>query len=172
MTTEEHFERFEAKIPHMYLDGEGIVTTGIGCRVFDPLDLPWQFDGRPALRAEVFNDYNAVKALPAGRLPSYYGAVCRCRLTDTAISDLFMARLQPFESEARQTLPEGAPAEALLVMTDMLFNLGIGGLRRKFPRFHDLMAAGRWRDASLECGRTNVQAARNDWAKDALWGLQ
>src|SRR5690606_12048187 len=96
-------EPLEGRVPHMYVDVKGLVTTAVGVLI-DPiglaLDLPWQIDGRPATRREIERDWCALKARA-----SYFGRVhhvqagraTRCRLAPGALDALVERRLATIE---------------------------------------------------------------------------
>lgn len=163
-----HFSKYEGLVNHLYLDTDNVVTIGVGCEVFDPLDLKLvRFsDGLPAIRAEVFSDYNAVKALPAGKSASFYASVCRLRMQTEDITALFYSRLAPF-LVVNSWLPAGAPDAAKLVMVDRAFIMGLDGVQSKFPKFTNAMKVGNWHAASQECA-IEGQKDRNDWARQVL----
>jgi GH24 family phage-related lysozyme (muramidase) len=171
----DHFIRFEGKVSHFYLDGEGLVTIGIGCQILDPSPLPMlrKTTALAATRADLFSDYNAVKALPSGRVPAYYDRVCLLVLPEVAIAELFEQRLAGFRVKIHDSLLalEDYPDLAQLVLLDMAFNLGIWGLERKFPKFLNAFKAKDWKTAALECRRHGVQAERNDWTRASLESL-
>lgn len=164
-----HFERFEGRVNHFYLDGAGLPTIGVGCRVWDPTELRMRRKSTSigACRADVMADYDAVRMLPAGKPAAYYDKVCLLYLADEDIDALFSMRVAPF-IDAAAVLPSGSPDEARLVMADMAYTLGVDGLRHKFPKFRDAMTRGDWLAAAMECRRDGVQPARNEWAKEVL----
>ncbi len=171
----DHFIRFEGQTRSFYLDGEGVCTIGIGCQIFDPLSLPLlrKSDNHPALRAEIFSDYNMIKAMPPGHLPEYYDACCQLYLPEVEIAALFEERLDRFIRDVElKILPlKGLPEPAALVVVDMAFNLGIGGLVSKFPKFLTACRAQDWKTAAAESRREGIQPARNDWAAATLESL-
>lgn len=165
----EHFIRFEGKIPHFYLDGEGIVTIGIGCQVFEPSTLPL-FQKTTGLRAslqDIYADHDAVKALSSGRPPGYYDRVCRLRMTDAGIVYLFNQRLSSFIQKIEDSIIalREVPESAALALVDMAFNLGVAGLTSKFPKFMNAFLAKDWRTCALECKREGIQKERNEWTR-------
>src|SRR5205814_1747116 len=96
-----HFEWVEGRRSHLYLDGEGIVTVGVGCQVFNPAELRMlhKSDSLPASRDEIVSEYSAIKIMPSGRVPAYYDAVCRLYLASADIDALFLTRLKKFIAE-------------------------------------------------------------------------
>jgi GH24 family phage-related lysozyme (muramidase) len=175
LTWRDHFIRFEGISPTFYLDGADNVTIGIGCLVTEPSLLPMlvKTTGLRASRDDIQRDYDAVKALAPGRLPIYYDRVCRTRMLEADIFNLFNQRLKSFIQRIEDSITslDGVPDLACLVLVDMAFNLGIDGLSRKFPKFMNAFLAHDWKVAALECKREGIQQERNDWARAALESL-
>jgi GH24 family phage-related lysozyme (muramidase) len=168
----EHFIQFEGLSRSFYLDGTDNVTIGIGCLITEPSTLPLllKSTGGRASQEDVRADFNAVKALPPGRIPAYYDRVCRTRMLEADIFNLFENRLGAFIQRIEDciTVLEGFPDVACLVLVDMAFNLGVDGLMRKFPKFMNAFLAHDWKVAALECKREGIQQDRNDWARTTL----
>ena len=170
-----HFERFEGNCSHFYLDGEGIVTIGIGCVVFEPSILPMlrRSDNVPAGIVELTEEYRAVKGMENGHRVDYYGNVCKLYLPDVEIEKLFNQRLSTFISgiEDSVTTLEDYPEPAALALIDMAFNLGMKGLTHKFPKFMTAFMAKDWAICARECFRVGIQPDRNDWTRRTFEGL-
>ena len=173
-TWQPHFEEVEGRVNHFYLDGADIVTIGIGCQVFDLLTLTmFHKDGTvTASRSEIMSDYNAVKSMRAGAVPAVYGAVCRLLITESAIDQLFDARLMACirEVELEGLDLENTPDSAVLAVVDMAFNLGTYGLISKFPKFINAFKNHDWHTCALECKREGIQASRNEWTREIFEG--
>jgi GH24 family phage-related lysozyme (muramidase) len=171
-----HFEQVEGRVDHMYLDGVGVVTIGIGCVVHDPMEFQMyrRQDGFLAVRAEIFSDYNSVKALPAGKTADYYGKVCRLYLPNRFIDDLFKNRLNAFVDSVEASICklDSYPDAAALAIVDMAFNLGLSGLKQKFPKFVNAFVAKDWHVCALECRRNGIQAERNAWTRKQFEDLE
>ena len=174
-TWQPHFEEVEGRVNHFYLDGADIVTIGIGCQVFDLLTLTmFHKDGTvTASRSEIMSDYNAVKSMRAGAVPAVYGAVCRLLITESAIDQLFDARLMACirEVELEGLDLENTPDSAVLAVVDMAFNLGTYGLISKFPKFINAFKNHDWHTCALECKREGIQASRNEWTREIFEAL-
>ena len=164
-----HFQEFEGCVDHMYLDGAGLVTIGVGCLIMDPTTIPLvvRSTNLLATRADVFSDYNAVKALPGNKPAAYYGKVCRLYLPDAAIRRLFDQRLADFIRRINDSVIQldGLPSAVQLAVVDMAFNLGVSGLAHKFPKFMNALRAGDWHACSLECRRNGISNDRNEWTR-------
>lgn len=164
-----HFCEVEGKVDHLYLDGAGLVTIGVGCLVMDPTAIPLvnRETNLAATRAEMFSDYNAVKALPAGKTADYYGMVCRLYLPDAMIRRLFDQRLMDIAGRVNDhaIMLAPLPEPIQLAVVDMAFNLGVSGLTTKFPRFMNALRAGDWHACALECRRDGISNDRNNWTR-------
>ena len=171
----EHFIEVEGKINHFYLDGEGIVTIGIGCVVFEPtiLAMRHRSDNVRADIVEIMQDFRAVKAMASGQIAKAYGKVCRLYLPESEIIALFQQRLRTFIKaiEDKITSLEDYPEPAALALVDMAFNLGVDGLSRKFPKFLNAFLAKDWEICARECHRNGIQPDRNDWARRTFEAL-
>jgi len=168
----EHFTRFEGDVDHFYLDGVGIVSIGIGCRVFDPKLLPMlrRSDNAVATEEEIMTDYYAIRALPNGLAISFYHKVCKLYLPAADVVALFEERLQEtlLLLVSRITDLQSYPEPAVLAIMDMAYNLGIGGLFSKFPKFVNGFKAKDWHVCSLECRRNGIQWSRNVWTREVF----
>ncbi len=174
---EQHFTDVEGCVNHFYLDGDGIVTIGRGCVVFNPMILPMirKTTLLPAEQDEIIAEYKAIKILPSGQTPDYYGKVCRLQLPGDEIDKVFKERrdeaIQAVEKEI--TPLDSYPVDtAALAIVDMTFNLGIGGLIHKFPRFIVGFKAKDWNVCFRECVRKQrpeypggISKTRNDWTQ-------
>lgn len=171
----EHFVSVEGNVSHFYLDGEGVVTIGIGCQVFEPRDLPlvWKTNGIRADGVAITQEYRAVKAMPGGHLPEYYGKVCALYLPNADVDRLFFARLDVFIQSVEDSIVwlEDYPDSARLALIDMAFNLGVEGLKHKFPKFMTAFLAKDWSICARECFRQGIQPERNDWTRQSFEGL-
>jgi GH24 family phage-related lysozyme (muramidase) len=172
----EHFIEFEGNYSFFYLDGEGVITVGIGCQVFSTatlLPMLRRVDSTRASLTEILAEIDAIKALPSGRIASFYGGVATLYLPPADVDDLFESRLEDAISRIETSLTPlaGFPELACMVLVDMAFNLGVWGLRSKFPHFMNAFVAKDWKTAALECKREGIQKSRNDWARASLESL-
>src|SRR5690606_30346275 len=152
-------EPLEGRVPHMYVDVKGLVTTAVGVLI-DPiglaLDLPWQIDGRPATRREIERDWSTLKARA-----SYFGRVhhvqagraTRCRLAAGALDALVERRLATIERYmVSKYLPsfDSWPADAQLGALSMAWAVG-AGMPAVFVRWTQAALAGDWYEARKAC---------------------
>jgi GH24 family phage-related lysozyme (muramidase) len=154
-------ERFEGKVPFMYLDVRGLVTTAIG-NLVDPvemaLDVPFVTKaGHPATQDEIVDDWNRVKARAnATQHPNpksggvAFGGVAELRLTEAGIDFVVQRKLSEMDRYLSRRFPmfEAWSADAQLATLSMAWACG--------PAFHfpKLEAALRVQDfasAALEC---------------------
>lgn len=174
---EGHFIPIEGKISHLYLDSRGILTVGIGCQVFNVVDLPllYKSNSMPATTADILAERDAVNRLPRNRVASFYDQACKLYLPEQDIRTLFKERLAATIDGLRKAdFPiETMPDNAVLVLGDMEFNLGPGGLVSKFPRFCGFMRQGKWSLAATECDREPAEEfkSRNAWARATLQAI-
>lgn len=148
-----------ARIPYMYLDVKGLVTTGTG-NLIDPvtaaLPLPWRIDGRPATAREIREDWLALKGeddrrTREGERPlrklhhKYAAAYTRCRLDDADIVALVAAKLAGNVRHLVGVFPAFAvwPADAQLAVCSMAWAVG-PALDRKFPNLTKLARVADW----------------------------
>jgi GH24 family phage-related lysozyme (muramidase) len=152
-------EPFEGWLPHMYLDREGYVTTGMGNNV-DPislaLGLPWKnADGSAASQAEITSEWQLVKSRtdlePHGG--GAYGAITQLRLTSDDVTTLVGQKLAQIERDMRGMFPgwDGFPADAQMGILSMAWAMGDGEFTAaKWPKFTAAANAGDWDTAAAE----------------------
>jgi hypothetical protein len=136
--------QFEGRIPWMYLDAKGKVTTGIGWLIdslADAIALPWQQpDGSRASAADITAAWTKVHA--AQQLKGIGGAqpafrdLTGLRLPDDAIDVLTLARFDANDALLRSFFPgfDGFPADAQRVIHSMAWAMGADRFR-DFPKF-------------------------------------
>lgn len=171
----QHFEQYEDRVNHFYLDGEGIVTVGIGCCVFDAktIHLRHKDDGIVATPDELTKEFLMVKGLPSGKPASYYAMVCQLYMAEEEIDFLFTERLEETLSGLNHYVDKlnTYPDSARLALVDMAFNLGIAGLYNKFPKFIAAFRAMDWNVCARECERNGIQPERNAWTRQTFEAL-
>jgi GH24 family phage-related lysozyme (muramidase) len=153
-------EKFEGRIPHMYLCTGGKVTVGIGHAIpsaADASQLSWESAADQAQAG-----WTAVKAAQEGLVASRYAPLTTCRMDNDAINQLAAADVRIFTQSLAANFPnwDTYPAPAQAALFDMAYNLGIGGLKK----FHNMLAAvdaGQWETAAQQCHRMGIQDERN-----------
>lgn len=168
----------EGRVRHLHLDVQGLVTTGVGHlvdTVAEAQRLPWQVgDGGPAATPEqIAAEWATVKSrqdlrnTPAERA---FGPITTLRLSDAAIDELVLAKLDANEARLRRT-PEFAsfdewPADAQLGLLSMAWAMGPAFTDdHRWPSFRGAVALHDWAAAG-EHSRMNAAdnpglAARN-----------
>lgn len=162
-----HTALFEGRIPWMYLDGPGNVTVGIG-HLIDTAEaaarLPFT-----STAARVRADWLTVKQCRADMIASQYSHFTISRLPADAIDTIFQSDCDSIVAQVQTFLPEydGLPQPVQQAILDMAFNLGPAGLRHDYfchgCRFGPAVLCGDWAAAALECVRSNIQLARNQY---------
>lgn len=157
----------EGSIPWMYLDTVGKVTVGVGNMLPDVAAaqaLPFEAAGGSAASAGSIADaFQAVSAQQKGRVASAYRDVTTIRLSEQGIDDLLDRRIDEFEAGLRQQFPDfdTYPDPARMGILDMAFNLGLNGLKSKFPTFSRCARNRDWGCCANECRRRGIQDSRN-----------
>ena len=177
-------DRFEGKLPFMYTDSVGLVTTGRGNLidggarrnvVNDPLGmtgpqpalaLPWRYaDGSIAPARDIQMAWWAVKNAWPKVQSNHCGYLTTMRLTDGAIDQLTFSVLSQMWHEAAERFKaiESWPACAQLGVMSMAWAMG-GAFEAGFPKFCAAADAQDWTTCAVECRMTKppVPEARND----------
>jgi GH24 family phage-related lysozyme (muramidase) len=159
----------EGNVPHMYLDTKGLVTVGIGnmlpsVAAAQMLNFIDRATTAKATADAIKADYEAVTKQPDSKVASYYRPFTKLDLPNVDIDVLFRARVDEFVGQLKKVYPafDSFPPSAQLALLDMGFNLGTGGLQKKFPKMNAAIAKLDWAAAGTECNRPDVNQARND----------
>lgn len=153
-------EKFEGRIPHMYLDIKGLVTVGIG-NLIDPisaaLPLPFTHKGRPgdtATEAEIRAEWERVKAHKDLAQKGAHSAakVTALELSAAAIDALVQRHLLGNEGALKRAFPDldRWPADAQLALFSMAWAMG-PSFTAEWPRFVAACRAHDWRAAAGDC---------------------
>jgi GH24 family phage-related lysozyme (muramidase) len=158
--------RFEGRVRWMYLDVKGLVTIGVG-NLIDPegqaLGLPFirKRDRAPASVEEIRSEWRRIKSEQSLARRGYRAAesITELELTDDAIDNLVLGKLDANETTLRRTFPEWAewPADARLGALSMAWALG-AGFPAQYPKF---TAAARTRDWTLAAAQCHISEAGN-----------
>ncbi len=166
---------YEGKIEHMYKDTKGFITVGVGHLLKDlsaaqKLNFIHQTTGKKATKDEIKNDFESIKKSPAGLFASLYKKNTKLKLAPLTIDQLTDNHIDSFERELNQIYGTVEfirfPTGVKLALFDMIFNLGMTKLRNGFPNFNKSVKAKDWLNASKECNRLDIAAARNKYVKD------
>lgn len=169
-------EKFEGKVPWMYLDILGLVTLAIGNLVDSPaevMSLPFfRLDGTPATDAEISEEWHRIKAggcghytdpLQCARTPKCFAHaghmstknVCKLRLTEEGIRDLVLRKLAQNDATLTHRFPEFQdwPWEAQLATHSVSWACGTAF---RFPKLEAALRAQDFARAVLECTISEV----------------
>lgn len=132
-----------ARIPYLYADVKGLLTTGTG-NLVDPLPLalplPWKIDGRPATEREIREDWMTLKGEDERRIREgerplrkmhhrFAAGYTRIRLDDADIIALVESKLHANVAYfAGKIFPDFAtfPADAQLALCSIAWAVGPG----------------------------------------------
>src|SRR5262245_14818954 len=123
--------RFEGRIPWMYQDVRGLVTTGLGCLI-DPvglaLPLPWENAEGPVDQKAIRAEWTRVKSMLPGLLANRYKSPNGLHLGEDTIDDLALARLDSFAKALQRYFPDLAsyPPPAQQALMSMAWAMGPG----------------------------------------------
>lgn len=159
--------RFEGVIDHLYLDVEGLPTTGIGFLVSSveaSLLLPWvTAEGDIASDDAIRADYERVKAMPKAMLAHRYANAGALRLTNEAVDALLLERLEANAEILAAFFPGFAdfPAPAQWALLSMAWACGAGNVKpgvtsAEWPRLQAAVRARDWLAAAEECAITTA----------------
>ncbi len=153
-------ELMEGRENVMYKDIYGYVTTGIGHllpNAASATKLPWINGNVPATRAEILSEYNRVLVM-ADAKPADYRVTAKLRLTDAAVTEMTLDRLDTFykqllaERFKNPALPDFdyLPVPAQFVCMSIIWAVGVKGLTTGFPKFLAAVKASDWITAAVE----------------------
>jgi GH24 family phage-related lysozyme (muramidase) len=184
-------DRFEGKLPYMYTDVIGLVTTARGNLIDfgrarahpnDPIvgttsdaaaALPWTQYGAPADKALVHDQFWAVK----NAWPKIQSVACvrltTVRLSDRAVDDLFYSKLDEMWAYLLGQFPhaESWCADAQLGLFSMAWALG-PAFSGMFPTFTKAANTGDWDVCAGPPGdpNTTLTARGQAWMRDGSPG--
>jgi GH24 family phage-related lysozyme (muramidase) len=152
-----HTERYEGRIPWLYLDIKGLVTIGAGVLV-DPVALALRLplrhaDGSTATPAEIEAEWKAIKARPtlAQQGAGAAGRIARLRLSGADLDALTWARLDSTVAALVRRWPELPtwPWQAQFAVCSWAW--AVGAMAQGWPRFEAALHAQDWTTAADEC---------------------
>jgi GH24 family phage-related lysozyme (muramidase) len=165
-------EKFEAKVPWMYLDTRGFVTVGVGCMLPDAdsaARLMFQLPDGPASHDQIVAEFNRVHAMARAMGTNYYKGTMW--LPDAVIDSELIKRVMICDTGLRQRMSdfEDLPYLWKMALLDMAFNLGLGGLFGGYPRFLAAVRARNGQAAAAQCHRNGPSLPRNSWTRTCFW---
>jgi GH24 family phage-related lysozyme (muramidase) len=179
-----NLERYEGRVPHLYLDSRGYVTVGVGHCVRNRnemarLTMMTGGAGVPMQAATLKqkqDEFDTVSKLPANRAADSYEKHTKLMMRDQDIDGLLHKHIDSFYGSLAgayckakgypkdfDTLPQNVQ----LALFDMVFNLGATGLS-KFTQFNKSIKDGDWNKAVTQCERVDVGGDRNEYVKKLL----
>lgn len=171
---EKNIERYEGKVNHLYLDSKGFVTVGVGhllTSIEAAQKLPFlRQSGGAASQEDIASEFLTIKQQEANRVASYYRQFTLLTLTDTSISELTREHIHRFYDELKIIYADfdTYPQEIRLALFDLIFNLGMTKLRKKWPKLNACIAERDWVAAADNCQRRGIANERNDYVKNLL----
>ena len=170
-TLKQDYVRWEGKVPWMYLDTKSLVTVGIGKMLPDVAaaqQLPFvrRDDKKAATADEIKTDFDNVKKQPGSQIASKYKPFTKLDLPDDKIFELLKSVNDEFQGKLLDNIAgyDKFPVPAKRALTDMVYNLGIGGLLKFHHLLHSVAKAD-WAKAATECHRNGPSDERNEWTK-------
>ncbi len=152
---------------HLYLDANGRVCVGVS-HVLTSLEeaLTISFVNRQGLKAgaaEITADFEAIKPLTPGRIPSFYKRHVELTLPPSEIDRLTNESLAQYYCDLGAMYPgfDAFPSDAKLALCDMIFSMGAADLS-DWITFNECVRAQNWQKAALDSARGfPVTAVRN-----------
>jgi GH24 family phage-related lysozyme (muramidase) len=152
---------FEGVTDYMYLDVKGYVTVGVGFLLSTPVEAA-KMGMTPADHVGV--DWAAVKALPSGKVASWYKDHTVSRLSVKGMRAEFDRRIKEMAVTLRKVYKfETWPEACQVALLDMSYNVGAGGMTKpgSWRNFKAACQIQDWAIAAQECARKDVQPQRN-----------
>lgn len=167
-------KEFEGKVTHMYLDSKGLVTVGVGSLLSNPdmaARLPFvnRSTGEPAAQDAIRKEWEDLKAMEQNNYAAgFFKRHTELDLPEEAIDAVLQHHLEEFLTGLRREFTnfDDAPEPARKALLDMAFNLGLGGVVRKFPSFARGFRGGEWAVCARECHRRGISEVRNRYVED------
>jgi GH24 family phage-related lysozyme (muramidase) len=165
--------RWEGKVAYMYLDKRGFVTVGVGnlvSSVDEAKKLPFvnADTGKTATPKEIETAFTAVSKMAWPREAAHYKQNPSIELKDETIKPMAIKRLkEEFVPGLRKIFNgfDGYPDPAKQALVDMVYSLGIKGLK-KFKKLITAAEKGDWQEAANESHRMGARDTRNNWTRE------
>lgn len=183
-----NIEKYEGRIPHLYLDTVGKLTVGIGHMVPNKVAMNTiamykkSADNNLlvlATAAEKHAEYDAIKKQPFGRS---HGAASFKKHTTLIMKDVdinaqrdkhiqsFYKELTGYYTTANGFIRkfDAMPTEVQKALFDMVFNLGITKLKNQYVKFNGFIKSEKWNDVAKQSNRVGISPIRNRYVLDLL----
>lgn len=171
-TLRKNIERYEGRINHLYLDSRGFVTVGVGHMIPDVSQAQKlnfiKADGSAASADDIKDAFEKVKQQPENRVASFYKSATALTMTNEEVDRLTDKHIETFHKELQKIYGDfdAYPSNARLALFDMIFNLGMTNLRKRWPKMNACVANQDWGAAAEQCRRKGIADERNDYVKD------
>ncbi len=170
---------FEGFIPHIYLDTEGKITTGVGALIDDEdafMAVDWLVDGkRPATDAEKkaayarFQDLKRQKKFGQKYGAGYFKDKSRLQVSEEYALKRMNEHLQNDLKKLREGIDgfDNLPYPLKEVLLDIRYNTGAVS-PEKWPRLRNGIREKNLTKIYHNVNRLKIQAERNQWAKERI----
>jgi GH24 family phage-related lysozyme (muramidase) len=158
----------------MYLDSRGFVTVGVGhllSNTYAAQKVFFQTEaGDAASDDAIANEFLLLQQQESNRVASYYQSFTSLHVSDKTMNALTDKHIDSFYHELQIIYSEfnAFPRNVKLALFDLIFNLGMTALRKKWPKLNGCIAKGDWIGAAEHCRRRGIADARNDYVKSLL----
>ncbi len=169
-----NIELYEGKVSHMYLDSRGFVTVGVGhllSNTYAAQKVFFQTEAGDAASDDVIaEEFVLLQQQEGNRVASYYKQFTQLHVSDETIDGLTNKHIDSFYQELQIIYSEfdTFPRNVKLALFDLIFNLGMTALRKKWPKLNGCIANRDWVGAAENCRRRGIADARNDYVKSLL----
>lgn len=163
---------WEGSVDHMYLDTRRNVTVGVGTLLPSAdaaaaLAFRHRDTNTLASDAEIRAEYDLIHAMEGGQDfgASYYAPFTTLYLPDEEIEPLLYDHMRADFDALLGLFPYfgNYPQSVQVALWDMSYNLGVGGLSHKFPKFCQAIRDEYWEEAAAESHRERIAEERNEF---------
>ncbi|WP_188151364.1 hypothetical protein [Teredinibacter waterburyi] len=184
-------EKYEGRIPHLYLDSRGKVTVGIGHLIPNKSAMAavpmFKKNANNVLvlasLAEKYAEYDTIKKQPYGfsHNARFYAAHTTLVMKDHDIATQKERHILSFYTElaAYYTTTNGftkkfdvMPHPVQQALFDMVFNLGITKLRAQYVKMNNSIKIENWATAAAESKRPQIGMKRNNYVESLFLSAQ
>lgn len=166
---------WEGSVDHMYLDTQGNVTVGVGTLLPSAdsaaaLAFRHRDTNAMASNGEIRVEYDLIHAMESGQDlgADYYLPFTSLYLPEQEFEPLVRDHMREILVPLLRLFPYfgNYPESVQIALWDMAYNLGVDGLRRRFPNFCQAVLDEDWGTAAAESHRSDPGEGRNDFVRD------
>ncbi len=184
-------EKYEGRIPHLYLDTRGLVTVGIGHLIPNKASMAFVVMYKKganntlalASLAEKRAEYDTIKKQPYGfsRNASSYKAHTALVMKNHDIVAQKEKHILTFYGELAKYYTtvngfaknfDAMPHPVQKALFDMVFNLGITKLRTQYVKMNNAIKKENWVAAAAESKRVGIGGSRNTYVDNLFRSVQ